>query len=111
MDNFNFIKLKKPRCNVYDNLKVVAGSLHKKDIHIFHLNIRSIRKHFDEVKLFLNSITDRVKIDILALTEVNLQENDIFPYEIDGYKNVKKLRPHKKRRWNHYICQKQHRIF
>lgn len=96
MDNFNFIKLKKASCKVYDNLQVATCSLHRNDIHIFHLNIRSIRRHFDELRVFLHSVLNQVDIYILALTEVNLQENDVFCYELEGFKSIKKLRSNKR---------------
>lgn len=96
MDNFTFIKLKENNCKFYDLNTLAASSFNKLDFHMFYLNIRSIKKHFDEFKICLLSILEQVEVDIFALTEVNIKEGDIFCYEIEGFKSFKKLRSNKR---------------
>lgn len=58
--NYNFIKLK-----------------------IFHLNIRSIRKNFDEFVLYLNS--QQTKYEIIVLSETWINSNEETRYSLPGY--------------------------
>lgn len=52
---------------------------------LFHMNIRSLEKHFDELKILLSEIN--VDFDIIVLTETWQTDNDCF--NIDGYTQFK----------------------
>lgn len=52
------------------------------DFNMINLNIRSIRKHFDELCIFLNSL--EFELNIIILTETQMRET--IPYSIPGYK-------------------------
>lgn len=52
-------------------------------IHILHLNIRSLRKHFNEFTVLLDQ--NRNAIDIIILTEINIKSEEISFYAIKGY--------------------------
>lgn len=50
---------------------------------ILHLNISSLRKHFNELLVLL--FQSVCEIDILILTEINIKEEEICLYAIPGY--------------------------
>ena len=60
---------------------------------LFHMNIKSLPKHFDEFQLYLDSI--KFKFSIIGLTETWLDENKHGLYELDNYISVKKFRKEK----------------
>ena len=57
--------------------------LNHNSITIFHLNIRSINKHFDEALVMLNDL--KFKFDIIIFTETHIQR-PTNEYSIEGYK-------------------------
>lgn len=94
MDNFEFIKTRKTRCKNFDTFSQAVTTFNKSGIYIFHLNIRSINKHFDKLKLCLNYLL--IHLNILVLTEVNLHEDVGNFYNLDGCKAFKRLRINKR---------------
>jgi hypothetical protein len=56
---------------------------HTLSLHIIHINIRSLRKNFNELQLLLSGCIDR--IDIIALTEVNIREQELPLYKLENY--------------------------
>lgn len=65
---------------------VTGGKTGFSYLNLFHVNIRSVRKHFDDLILFLE--TKRKKFDIIVLTEVWIKEDEISKFQILGYKSV-----------------------
>ena len=61
---------------------------------LFHMNIKSLPKHFDELQLYLDSI--KFKFSIIGLTETWLDENKHGLYELDNYISVNKFRKEKR---------------
>lgn len=54
------------------------------NVTILYMNIRSLRCNFDELRIFIESFSN--KPDIIALTETWLTENDSLPsFSIDGF--------------------------
>lgn len=52
-------------------------------LKIIHFNIRSIRKHFDELSLILQE--SPINFDVIILSETQLTNTNINLYNIDGY--------------------------
>lgn len=67
---------------------------HNEYLHIAHLNIRSLRKNFNELQIFVNNCTE--EIGILLLTEVNIKENELALYHIKGYNIFANTRENKR---------------
>ncbi len=59
-------------------------------LNILHLNIRGIRKHYDELISFINGIP--TTLTVIALSELQLPEISCEEFPINGYKFIKKLR-------------------
>lgn len=51
--------------------------------HILHLNIRSLRKHFNELLVMLEEIQHA--IDVIILSEININREELSFYRISGY--------------------------
>lgn len=56
------------------------------DLNIFHINIRSIRKNFDYLVVFIESL--KIKFHIIALSEVWINAYEINKYSLPGYDTV-----------------------
>lgn len=50
-------------------------------LNIIHMNICSLRLHFDEFLV----LTKKCRLDVICLTEINIQKEETCNYEIDGY--------------------------
>lgn len=74
-------------CQTVDDLdlwfKTVQG------LSILHLNIRSINKHWNELKIVLQNLVGR--LDILVLSEIAVNDVDDY-YNFEGYKSYSKTR-------------------
>ena len=55
-----------------------------------HVNIRSTRKNFDNLKILINSFSSEP--DIIAVTETWLSDNALFLYELEGYRSYHVVR-------------------
>lgn len=55
----------------------------EKSINFIHLNICSLRKHFNELSLLLNGCLHN--LDVICLTEINIRGNELYNYEIKGF--------------------------
>ena len=60
----------------------------------FHLNIKSLPKHYDELNLYLDSL--KVKFPFIALTETWLSEGTEELYGIQNYNVVNRFRKGRK---------------
>lgn len=61
---------------------------------LFHLNIRSIRKHWDEFQLAIISILPIA--DIFVLTEINIHRDEVGKFTLPGFKRVFYTRENKR---------------
>lgn len=63
-------------------------------LNIIHMNICSLRKHFNE---FIVLIKDCLpKLELICLTEINIKEEEVFNYEINGYCSYYLTRPERR---------------
>lgn len=62
----------------------------EKYLRVLHLNIRSLRKHFNELLVFLKGYTEF--INVLVLSEVNIKAEEVSMYQIEGYNLFAKTR-------------------
>lgn len=53
---------------------------------LFHVNIRSIRKHWDEFQLVINPILSSA--DGFVLTEINIHNEDVCLFSLSGFKST-----------------------
>ena len=63
-------------------------------LSMFHLNVKSLPKHFDELELYLNSLD--VKFSFLGLTETWLTECKQAYYDLPHYSCINKFRNDRK---------------
>ena len=86
----DFVNLDQISCNYYDvpkfNKYVKLGN----NLSLLSLNIRSIVKHFDDLKIFLQSID--IEFDFIILTETWLNDNNKDLYNLSGYKGYHYIR-------------------
>lgn len=61
------------------------------NFNLFCLNIRSLRAHFDELVVYLNSLS--ISYDILVLTEVWIKSGEEHRYHLPGYNMLFQPRP------------------
>ena len=74
--------------------KDIYESFSEDTFSLLHLNIRSLNKHFDELKLFLETDADQ-SFSVIGLSETWLNSNSESFFSIDGYKMFVNNRPDK----------------
>ena len=78
-----------------DELKHKVSSINltnKRYLSIFHLNVRSLVKNFDNLHLLINSLP--VQPDIIAITETKLNCNSHIDFiQLDNYNFIRKDSP------------------
>ena len=76
-----------------DEFNVKFSSNNTKDLSVFHINIRSLNKHGDELAIYLESINRR--FDIICLSETWITElpvvDDVFP-SYYGFHSIRNTR-------------------
>ena len=89
------------RCNYYfeDVFNEKMKEVDKSSLSMFHLNVKSLPKHFDELELYLNSLD--VKFSFLGLTETWLTECKQEYYDLPHYSCINKFRNDRKMWWRH----------
>lgn len=62
---------------MYYDIKTLSKDLTQKkgNYHIVHLNIRSLRKNFNEILILLEQ--NKHRIDILILSEINIKNDGL----------------------------------
>lgn len=70
-----------------DNLNKLPTNIMNNNLSIFAMNIRSIRSHFDELVLLLNTYT--LNFDIIVLSETWLDYD--FKFVINGYQTINSI--------------------
>lgn len=51
-------------------------------LHIIHWNVCSLRKHFNELLVFLEECIDN--LDVICLTEINIKREEMYRYTCTG---------------------------
>lgn len=69
----------------YENLHTWSQQFLSSDTNIIHLNIRSIRKHFNELLALLSYCIAKRTLNVIVLTEVNIKSEEVPFYRIPGY--------------------------
>ena len=69
-------------CKYYDIANFNSENFSNKWVSFLHLNITSIRKHFDNLEAFLYSLNHKFKI--IGLTETRIFSSDIF-FDLPNY--------------------------
>lgn len=82
LNNMCIITVNATECSC-DNLKSIAYT--KNALNIFMINICSIKKHFDELCITLDSINVCFQVIILTESWLGLQNIPINNFQIDGY--------------------------
>lgn len=52
-------------------------------LHIIHWNVCSLRKHFNELLVFLEECIDN--LDVICLTEINIKREEMYRYQVKGF--------------------------
>lgn len=84
----NIEDVHKTNFKIYENLDGYVKYIRQKNQTfsiIAHLNIRSMRKNWDELKEVMLKEND---IDVMVLTEINIKEQENIVYSMEGYKSV-----------------------
>jgi len=81
--------------NIEDLSKVCDDSKQNIELQMFSLNIRSIRKNWDNLVITLER--SKISWDLIFLVEINIRENETDLYKIDGYTAYWKTREETKR--------------
>ena len=89
--NFNFLN----ESNYYtsNEWKLNSNKNNLFNFNIININIRSLKKNFDKLIMFLNTFDDH--FDIVSITETWLSDNNIFIFNIPGYNHICSNRKHK----------------
>lgn len=76
----------------YKNIGIWSTSISNKTnkFNILHLNIRSLRKHFNQLLVLINQ--SKSQIDVIVLSEVNIKEDEVSCYNVNGYSTYSKTR-------------------
>nr|CAI5847412.1 unnamed protein product [Callosobruchus analis] len=65
-------------------VKIYLNLLHTSNVTILHYNIRSLKAHFDELALNIDTLNEKTVISIIILSETWILD-DISHYTIKGY--------------------------
>ena len=81
------------KCDYYLEDQFISKVVEKKQcnqLSFFHLNVKSIPKHFDELEMYINSL--KLEFTIIALTETWLDESKQDLYNIPKYNCINRFR-------------------
>ena len=92
----NFHHNGKLNCDYYleDKFRCKLDKIDESQLSLFHLNVKSISKHYDELELYLNSLN--FKFSFIGLSETWLDDNKEEFYDLKGYSSVNRYRKDKK---------------
>ena len=92
----NFHHNGKLNCDYYleDKFRCQLDKIDESQLSLFHLNVKSISKHYDELELYLNSLN--FKFSFIGLSETWLDDNKEEFYDLKGYSSVNRYRKDKK---------------
>ena len=79
-------------CDYYfeDKFRSKLDKTYESQLSLFHLNIKSISKHYDELELYLKSLD--FKFSFIGLSETWLDDNKEEFYDLNGYSSVNRYR-------------------
>jgi len=83
-------------CDSFGSWFLQTHQVDKNNISILHINIRSIKKHWDTLVVQLKQPDGTFGFDVLCLTEINCNENEFSTFNIDGFTKCCVLRTVKK---------------
>lgn len=89
----NNIHRNKVNFKKFDNVEECEQKLlisSKENFNVIHINIRSLRKHWNTLQGYLVSILKY--LDVLVLTEVNVKEDEITLYSLDNFDSYSRCR-------------------
>ena len=73
----------------------IAGkNQYKNKLSLFHINVKSLPKHHDELELYINSL--KFKFSVIALTDSWLDESKQDLFDLQGYNCLHKFRKGKR---------------
>ena len=72
---------------------IAAKNESARNLSFFHINIKSLPKHYDELEIYLNSLS--FKCSFIALSETWLDEYKQDLYEFPNYASINKFRKNK----------------
>ena len=86
------------KCDYYVKDKFISiiaeGNKRARNLSFFHINIKSLPKHYDELEIYLSSLN--FKFSFIALSETWLDEYRQGLYELPNYKSINEFRKNKK---------------
>ena len=94
--------LKSTKCDYYHEnsfnkhvVQKINQNSEKKESHLslFHTNIKSLSKHFDELELYLESLN--YNFSFIGLTETWLNDNNCDLFARDNYESINRYRKHR----------------
>ena len=71
-------------------ISIIAEKMKEPSFVIFHIDIKSLPKHYDELEIYLSSLNS--KFSFIALSETWLDEYRQDLYELQNYTSTNKLR-------------------
>ena len=92
----NFHHNGKLNCDYYfeDKFRCQLDKTDESQLSLFHLNVKSISKHYDELEWYLNSLD--FKFSFIGLSRTWLDDNKEEFYDLKGYSSVNRYRKDKK---------------
>lgn len=72
-----------PDCSLFHQ---VLGPISGSSLTLIHVNIRSLRKHWDEFQISVNNLNP--PIDIFVLTEIGISSSHCNQFILNGYKDI-----------------------
>ena len=85
-------------CDYYSEDKFISiiaeGNKRARNLSFFHINIKSLPKHYDGFEIYLNSLT--FKFSFIALSETWFDEYKQGLYELPNYTSINEFRTNKK---------------
>ena len=84
------------KCDYYfeDHFRQKHGFTDSSQLSLFHLNIKSLSKHYDELDTYLNSL--EYKFAFIGLTETWLDEDKQYFFDLENYTSINKFREGRK---------------
>lgn len=93
MEVFEDIKLEKIICNKFDSIDEMTNDSSR--YVCLNVNIRSLKKHWDEFTMYIKLIEQKMQILLILITEVNLKDYETNLFNVFGYHKFFSLRKHK----------------
>ena len=83
--------IKNTKCDYYIEDTFIKNISNKQEdkraLSMFHMNIKSLPKHFDELQQYLNVL--KYDFSVIGISETWLSENNAGLYDLSGYVTIK----------------------